>query len=438
MAAVNVERILKKIMILADAAKYDVSCASSGVVRTGVLGHKAKIGSTFRRGICHSFTPDGRCISLLKILLTNQCRYDCLYCINRTSSNVPRARFSPEEIVWLTLDLYRRNCIEGLFLSSGVMRSPDHTMEQLVAMARSLRERHGFMGYIHLKTIPGASALLIDMAGRYADRISANVELPDRASLSQLAPDKDARAIHAALHLAHAGITEARTERRLAEGRIRALPNTAARPAQLPRFAPGGQSTQMIVGADASNDATILSFSQRLYQRYGLRRVYYSAFSPVPGAASCLPHSPPPLRREHRLYQADWLMRFYGFSADAILDAAPDGMLATGCDPKLAWALRHREFFPVDLQSAPREALLRVPGLGVRIVDRLLATRRVRTLRLTDLMRQKTRVTKMLPFICVSDHHPGRSLERPNPYHGAYRTAYAGRVPEQLVLFDLP
>lgn len=431
MATISVERILKKIVILADAAKYDVSCASSGVVRSGA-SDGAGIGNAYRRGICHSFTPDGRCVSLLKILLSNQCRYDCLYCINRSSSNVPRARFAPEEIVWLTLDLYRRNCIEGLFLSSGIMRSPDHTMEQLVAVARTLRERHGFSGYIHLKTIPGASPPLIAAAGRYADRISANVELPDRTSLLQLAPDKDARAIHAALHLAHAGIVEARAEHRLASRRIRALPHAASRPAAPPAFAPGGQSTQMIVGADATNDATILAFSQRLYRRYGLRRVYYSAFSPVPGAASCLPHAPPPLRREHRLYQADWLMRFYGFSADEILDAAPDGMLAAECDPKLAWALRHRAFFPVDLQSAPREALLRVPGLGTRVVDRLLAARRVRTLCLDDLRRQKTRVAKMLPFICLSDHHPGKLLERANPYD----TARAGRRIGQLALFD--
>lgn len=430
MATISVERILKKIVILADAAKYDASCASSGVARSGVSEGRS-IGSAYRRGICHSFTPDGRCISLLKILLTNQCRYDCLYCINRSSSNVPRARFMPEEIVWLTLDLYRRNCIEGLFLSSGVMRSPDHTMEQLVAVARNLRERHAFAGYIHLKTIPGASPLLIAAAGRYADRISANVELPDRASLSRLAPDKDARAIHAALHLAYVGIVEARAEHRLSR-RIRALPGAAACPAVPPAFAPGGQSTQMIVGADATNDAAILSFSQRLYRRYGLRRVYYSAFSPVPGTASCLPHAPPPLRREHRLYQADWLIRFYGFSAEEILDATPDGMLNVEIDPKLAWALRHRDFFPVDLQSAPREALLRVPGLGTRIVDRLLAARRVRTLRLADFLRQRTSVTRMLPFICLSDHHPGKSLGRTN----SYGAACSGYRIGQLSLFD--
>ena len=344
---------------------------------------------------------------------------------------MPRARFTPEEIVWLTLDLYRRNCIEGLFLSSGVMRSPDHTMEQLVAVARHLRERHGFAGYIHLKTIPGASPLLIAAAGRYADRLSANVELPDRASLSWLAPDKDARAISLALRLARDGIAEAQAECRLVARRVRALPNAAARPAAPPAFAPGGQSTQMIVGADATNDAAILSFSQRLYAHYGLRRVYYSAFSPVPGAASCLSHDPPPLRREHRLYQADWLMRFYGFSADEILDAVPDGMLDEQIDPKLAWALKHREFFPVDLQSAPREVLLRVPGLGVRIVDRLIAARRVRTLCLADLIRQKTAVTKMLPFICLSDHHPGKSLEHNNLLH-RWRV---GQPARQLELF---
>ncbi len=431
MGTISVERILKKLAILADAAKYDASCASSGVARPASADGKG-VGSTHQRGVCHSFTPDGRCISLLKILLSNQCRYDCLYCINRASSDVPRARFTPEEIVWLTLDLYRRNCVEGLFLSSGVMRSPDFTMERLVAVARSLREDHAFAGYIHLKTIPGANPLLIAEAGRYADRLSANVELPDPGSLSRLAPEKDSRAIHAALHLTHAGIAAAGEERRLIARRVRSLPGARARPAPPPVFAPGGQSTQMIVGADASSDALILSLSARLYARYELRRVYYSAFSPVPAAASFLPSGAPPLRREHRLYQADWLMRFYGFAAAEILDAAPDGMLAAEVDPKLAWALRHREFFPVDLQSAPREALLRVPGLGVRVVNRLLAARRVRTLCLDDLRRQRLAVDKMSPFILLSDHHPGRALELADPWRGRYGAASA----RQLDLFD--
>ena len=385
-----------KLHILADAAKYDASCSSSGTHKRDSLSGKG-IGSTEGMGICHSYAPDGRCISLLKILLTNYCMYDCLYCVNRVSSNVQRARFTPEEVVKLTLDFYKRNYIEGLFLSSGIIRSPDYTMEQLVRIARSLRLEHDFRGYIHLKTIPDASEELLAAAGRYADRLSINIELPTEQGLAALAPEKDASAIR----------------RSMGRLRWRIDESKASRGSRTPlRFAPGGQSTQMIVGADASNDQAILATSANLYGTYRLRRVYYSAFSPIPDASKALPLQSPPLVREHRLYQADWLMRFYGFAADEIVDPK-GGMLDLDLDPKLAWALRHRERFPVDLNRAPREVLLRVPGLGSTAVERILATRSVRALRSDDLARLRVSLKKILPFITLPGHHPGARLDDP-------------------------
>jgi putative DNA modification/repair radical SAM protein len=402
---------LQKLAILADAAKYDASCASSGTDTRHSL--KGGLGSTEGSGICHSYAPDGRCISLLKILLTNFCQYDCLYCVNRLSSNVPRARFTVQEVVDLTLDFYRRNCIEGLFLSSGIIRSPDYTMEQVVEVARVLREEHGFRGYIHLKTIPDASPELMQQAGKYADRISINIELPTPASLVQLAPEKDAGAIRRTMGRMAVEIDDARAARREARprGKVVATPGVKPAPAAAPRFAPGGQSTQMIVGADTTDDTTILATSANLYGSYRLRRVYYSAFSPIPDAASALPLAAPPLMREHRLYQADWLMRFYGYRHDEIVPAAGTGMLSLEMDPKLAWALAHRERFPVDLNRAPRELLLRVPGLGVTTVDKLLKARRVRALRSDDLRRLRLPLRKVMPFVEVADYRPGRALE---------------------------
>ena len=371
------------------------------------------IGSTEGSGICHSYTPDGRCISLLKILLTNFCQYDCLYCVNRVSSNVERARFTVDEVVKLTLDFYRRNCIEGLFLSSGIIQNPDYTMEQVVEVARVLREEHDFRGYIHLKTIPEASPELMARAGRYADRLSINIELPTEEGLARLAPEKNTGAIRRSMaHMAN-GIADAKAARReQADTRIVSMPQsrrTGRAPA--PRFAPAGQSTQMIVGADAADDSTILATSAQLYGSYRLRRMYYSAFSPIPDAARALPLAAPPLLREHRLYQADWLMRFYGFAHEEIVPPQQDGMLALDMDPKLAWALGHRGQFPVNLNTAPRGTLLRVPGLGVRTVDRLIATRRVRRLRHADLLRLHVPLAKVLPFVEVSDYQPGRLLE---------------------------
>jgi putative DNA modification/repair radical SAM protein len=383
--------LARKLAILADAAKYDASCASSGTARrtSGNTG----IGSTEGMGICHSYAPDGRCISLLKVLLTNFCIYDCLYCVNRVSSNVPRARFSVTELVQLTLDFYRRNYIEGLFLSSGIIRNPDYTMEQVVAVARTLRTQHDFRGYIHLKTIPDASPELIAEAGRYADRLSINIELPTPTALAQLAPEKDAGAIRRSMARVRLKLDEHGDAR---GGRYRPTP-----------FAPAGQSTQMIVGADASDDRTIVAASANLYSAYKLRRVYYSAFSPIPDSSAALPMKAPPLVREHRLYQADWLMRFYGFDASEIV-RREDGMLDLDIDPKLAWALANRDKFPVDVNRAEREMLLRIPGFGVRTVTRVLRARRVRAIRSDDLVRLGVSIKKSAPFILLPNHSARR------------------------------
>ncbi len=384
--------LIRKLEILADAAKYDASCASSGAARKDSLGGNG-VGSTGGMGICHSYTPDGRCVSLLKVLLTNNCIYDCHYCINRRSSNVRRARFTPEEVVRITLDFYKRNYIEGLFLSSGIVRSADHTMEMVVDVARKLREEHQFRGYIHLKTIPEASPALIELAGRYADRISINIELPSEKSLSKLAPEKNLARTQEAM-----GHIRAKIDERFAEKK---QPDNPVKP---PPFATG-QSTQMIVGADDSTDAHILQRADTLYTGYKLRRVYYSGFSPIPEPSSLLPIKPPPLVREHRLYQADWLLRFYGFKVDEIADEkAPNLDLAL--DPKLAWALRNRERFPVDINRASREELLRIPGLGVRNADRILDARRFTRLRLSDLVLLRLAMKKIMPFIIAADHTP--------------------------------
>ena len=407
-----------KLAILADAAKYDASCASSGASARDSVGGRG-IGSNDGMGICHSYAPDGRCISLLKILLTNFCLYDCLYCVNRVTSNVPRARFTVDEVVKLTLDFYRRNCIEGLFLSSGIIRNPDYTMEQVVEVARVLREVHDFRGYIHLKTIPDASPELLQRAGQYADRLSINIELPTEAGLAQLAPEKNGAAIKRSMARLRVHIDDARSELRDHQrAPVSSLPGAPAGRAAPPLFASAGQSTQMIVGADAADDATILSTSANLYGAYRLKRVYYSAFSPIPDSSASLPLKAPPLVREHRLYQADWLMRFYGFAAGEITPARGDGMLSLEMDPKMAWALSHPERFPVDLDRAPREMLLRVPGLGVKAVDRLLQARRVRRLRTEDLKRLRVAAHKVLPFVVVANHRPTQAAiatPRPGP-----------------------
>ena len=378
-----------KLAILADAAKYDASCASSGTAKRNSRDGKG-LGSTEGMGICHAYAPDGRCISLLKVLLTNSCIFDCHYCINRKSSNVRRARFSAQEVVQLTLAFYRRNYIEGLFLSSGIIRSSDYTMEQIVEVARSLREDHDFRGYIHLKTIPDADPELNHLAGLYADRLSINVELPTAAGLKRLAPEKSGERIRGAM----GGLRDAIVEGVDARKRFRSAP----------KFAPAGQSTQMIVGADSANDGEIIASASQLYDGYGLRRVYYSAFSPIPDASAVLPLKRPPLMREHRLYQSDWMMRFYGYSATEV-SAATDatGMLPLDMDPKLAWALNHRATFPVDVNRAPKEALLRVPGLGTKAVAAILSSRRWRRLRLEDVARLTVSIAKIRPFLIAAD-----------------------------------
>jgi putative DNA modification/repair radical SAM protein len=384
--------LVERLAILADAAKYDASCASSGTAKRNSKGGKG-IGSTEGMGICHAYAPDGRCISLLKLLLTNHCVFDCHYCINRKSSNVERARFTVEEVVDLTLSFYRRNYIEGLFLSSGIVKSPAHTMEQLVEVARRLRVDHDFRGYIHLKTIPEADPELVHQAGLWADRVSINVELPTAQGLERLAPDKKTATIEGAMGGMKQAIVTAKDEGK----RFR----------HAPKFAPAGQSTQMIVGADGASDSQIVTRASSLYGRFGLRRVYYSAFSPIPDASAVLPLKRPPLIREHRLYQSDWLMRFYGYRPDEVAAAAgEDGNLPLDIDPKLAWALRFRETFPVDVNRGPRELLLRVPGLGVRAVNGVIAARRLRRLRLEDLAALTVSVAKVRPFVVTEDWRP--------------------------------
>ena len=395
----------RKLEILADAAKYDASCASGGSRRSAIAGG---VGSTEGMGICHTYTPDGRCVSLLKILFTNYCVYDCRYCTSRDSSDVPRARFTVAEVVGLTLDFYKRNYIEGLFLSSGVLKDPDTTLELLIAVARSLREEHGFGGYIHLKATPGASAALLQEAGRFADRLSVNVERPTPADLASLAPDKTIEDVEASMDT----IAVAKRE--------------APQPAT---FARAGQSTQMIVGATPSTDAQVLETSTRLYRAYDLRRVYYSAYSPIVHSDARLPSKPPPLVREHRLYQADWLLRFYGFSVDELVSAETPN-LDLEIDPKLSWALAHREVFPVDVDRAPRELLLRVPGLGRKSVDTLIQARRHRAIRREDLVRMRV-PRRAAPFLLTSDDAstPARLLDTL-----ALRERLA--PPKQLSLFE--
>ena len=382
-----------KLAILADAAKYDASCASSGAVRGNSLDGKG-VGSTGGVGICHSYAPDGRCISLLKVLLTNLCIYDCHYCINRRSSNVRRAAFTSEEVVKLTLDFYKRNYIEGLFLSSGIIRNADYTMEMVIAVARTLREVHDFRGYIHLKTIPEASPELIEIAARYADRISINLELPTQKSLDVLAPEKSIVRTQHAMGRIRNKLDEAHERRKNGDKKVRHAT---------------GQSTQVIVGADDSTDADFLARSDELYGDFKMRRVYYSAFSPIPEPSSILPIKAPPLIREHRLYQADWLMRFYGFKTSEILSPETPN-LDLELDPKLAWALRNRQDFPVDVQTASREILLRVPGLGAINVERILKIRQFTRIRLADLVRLRVSLSKVQPFLMTADHNPSAYL----------------------------
>ena len=382
--------ILSKLQILSGAARYDASCASSGSKREGPA---CVTGNTSSSGICHSWADDGRCISLLKILLSNDCQYDCAYCVNRSSNFVERASFTAREVVDLTLDFYRRNYIEGLFLSSAVMGSPDKTMERMVRVAETLRTEEQFGGYIHLKIIPGSSSELVRKAGLYADRISVNIELPSQASLQRLAPQKHKEAILAPMALIGREIASSLVERKTSR--------------HAPRFAPAGQSTQMIIGASPENDFQILRLSQGLYKKMQLKRVYYSAYMPVSDDNRLPVLAAPPLLREHRLYQADWLLRFYGFSAEEILsDDTPN--LDESFDPKSAWALRHPEFFPVEINRADYGTLLRVPGIGVTSAKRIITARRFSAITPEGMKKIGVVMKRAKYFITCS----GRSFEK--------------------------
>ncbi len=375
------DKVLHKLNILADAAKYDVSCSSSGSSRSS----KGGVGNAKSAGVCHAFTEDGRCISLLKILYTNYCIYDCAYCVNRQSNDKRRASFTPDELADLTINFYRRNYIEGLFLSSGVMRSPDYTMEQLNAVARKLRKEYRFNGYIHMKSIPGADPLLVHEAGLLADRLSVNIEIPTEIQLQVLAPEKDFFSVFTPMNQISLGVMESKAERRKSR--------------KAPRFVPAGQSTQLIVGASPETDYTILKLASGLYHQQRLKRVYYSGFVPVNQHDNRLPViQKPPLVRENRLYQADWLMRFYHFSYDEILDEQ-NTQLDEHMDPKLAWALRNPHFFPIDLDRASYETILRVPGIGVRSAKIIVANRQYGRITFSHLKRMGVALNRAKYFI---------------------------------------
>lgn len=380
------ESSLEKLKILAGAAKYDVSCASSGTKRNNTKGG---IGNATAWGICHSFAEDGRCISLLKIMLSNYCIYDCAYCYNRKSNDIPRTSFTPDEIADLTIEFYRRNYIEGLFLSSGVLRNPDHTMEQLVSVAKKLRTEHRYNGYIHLKTIPGASAELVAAAGRWADRLSVNIEIPSENNLKVLAPDKNYQSVLEPMKMISTGITEAKEERR----KFRSAP----------QFSPSGQSTQLIVGATDDTDRTILKLASALYLRRDLKRVYYSGYIPVNTWDNRLPAlNTPPLRREHRLYQADWLLRFYGFRSDEIVNPENPN-LDLELDPKVTYALRNPHLFPIDVNTADPMMLLRIPGIGTHSVQLILMARKHQRLTSAHLQKMGVVMKRARYFITCNE-----------------------------------
>ena len=411
----------KKLAILSAAAKYDVSCSSSGSRRNTPTGG---MGNAAYSGICHSFAEDGRCISLLKILFSNVCRYDCAYCANRRTNDIPRATFTVREVVDLTLEFYRRNLIEGLFLSSGVFGSPDAVMEALVRVAATLRQE-GFGGYIHLKAIPGASPELIRRAGLHADRLSVNIEIPSEDSLKRLAPEKDFASVLAPMGSIRQGILEQKGE-----------PHRRSR-TPAPLFAPAGQTTQLIVGATPENDLHILKLASGLYHGQGLKRVYYSGYIPVNRDVRLPTLSAPPLLRENRLYQADWLMRFYKFTVDEIVDPLhPD--LDPELDPKAAWALRHPEAFPVDLNHADYETILRVPGIGVRSAQRIVTGRRYGTVRLEHLKRLGVALKRAIPFLQLPGALPSFRDLRPERIRPLLLSSRSRIESTQLSLFDTP
>ncbi|MCX8578948.1 putative DNA modification/repair radical SAM protein [Gilliamella sp. B2717] len=393
------EKMISKLEILAESAKYDISCASSGSSRT----NKNKgIGSAHRCGICHSFTADGRCVSLLKIMLTNYCMFDCAYCINRQSNDIPRAGFTPKELADLTIEFYRRNYIEGLFLSSGIVRSPDHTMEKMIRVVKILRNEHGFNGYIHMKAIPGASNDLIVQAGLLVDRMSVNLEIPTEKNLKLLAPDKDHQSIYQPMRHIHQNLLENIEDRK----KIKSTP----------KFVPAGQSTQVIIGATDETDSQILQLTAKLYKRPSMKRVYYSGFIPVNGYDKRLPVlQEVPRVRENRLYQADWLLRFYDFSVDEIVnDQYPD--LDLTVDPKLAWAIRNPQFFPVDINRDSYQKILRVPGIGVKSAKLIVLARRHRKLNLEALKRIGVVLKRAQFFIICHEMRKFKLLDSSEQY----------------------
>ena len=417
----NFDRAKEKLEILADAAKYDVSCSSSG----GKRKNNGGLGDSSASGICHTYTEDGRCVSLLKILLTNHCIYDCIYCVSRKSNDIKRAAFTVEEVVDLTISFYRRNYIEGLFLSSGIFKDADTTMERLVRVAKKLRNEHNFNGYIHLKSIPGASDILMQEAALYADRLSVNLEIPTESGLKLLAPDKNREDMLQPMRVVQKGIQLYKDEKKIIKS--------------VPKFAPAGQSTQMIVGATSENDLQIIKVADHFYKNYGMKRVYYSGYIPVTSDAR-LPEitAAVPVLRENRLYQSDWLMRFYGFKADEILDSNMP-FLDLEVDPKLSWALRHLDQFPVNLQTADYKMILRIPGIGVKTAMKIVSSRRFQVLNIDNLKKLGAAVNRAKYFIDFSYGNPFlkhlTDLNLRKLIIGGSQSKFQNQFSQQLTLF---
>lgn len=393
---VVIMELLEKLKVLADAAKYDVSCSSSGSKRRN---KKGGIGNAHISGICHSWSDDGRCISLLKLLFTNYCIYDCAYCVNRASNDLPRAAFTPDELVDITMNFYRRNYIEGLFLSSAIFKSENHTMELLLKAVKKLRDEENFNGYIHLKAIPGADDRLIKEAGKYVDRMSVNIELPSDKGLKLLAPQKNRKAIIKPMGLIESNIRQRREEKK----KYKSTPN----------FVPGGQTTQLIVGATPDNDLNILTLTESLYKQFRLKRVYYSAYVPVSSHPNLPTIGSPPLLREHRLYQADWLLRFYGFRANELLNGKNPNF-DENLDPKCDWALRNIHEFPIEINRADYETLLRVPGIGVKSAKKIVMARRYNSLAYDDLKKIGIVLKRAKYFITCKGRYYGEKTMKPD------------------------
>ncbi len=436
--------LMTKLEILADAAKYDVACTSSGSSRAA---QKGKLGNALSSGLCHSFTPDGRCVSLLKVLMTNVCIYDCAYCVNRCSNEVKRAAFTPQELADLTIEFYRRNYIEGLFISSGVIKSPDYTTELIINALELLRHQHGFRGYIHAKVVPGASPELIDQLGRLCDRVSVNLELPSRDSLALLAPEKSRQRIVQPMRQIRDSIAEDAETRAL----VRHKPTTYQHQVRVARkheaFAPAGQSTQMIIGATPESDFQILNLSAALYRSLNMKRVFFSAYMPVSQDARLPQTDAVQLNREHRLYQADWLMRFYQYQVEELIDEAHP-FLETDVDPKANWALNNLDLFPVEISTAPLEMLMRVPGIGPKGARDIVRARRTHALREHELRKLGIAFKRARYFITCNGQYAGSGIEFTReslharlaaPINGGRHGRRADRVlPGQLSLFDQP